>query len=330
MLLSLVNDILDFSRVEENALELVRDKFELRDILAPTPHYRAMAEQTGTTITVAPVPACPPLIGDRRRLEQVLGNLLNNAVKFTHQGRITVELTITNQSPSEVLVQLDVADTGPGVPEESRTRIFEPFRQADEGVNRAHGGSGLGLAIVNRLCRLMGGTVELVGSGEPGARFRVTLPFPLAASRPPGDEPETETKPKPIPDLHCRVLVVEDNPDAMDIITELLTVRGCSVHQAADGPEGVRAAEDTDFDLIFMDCHLPVLNGYEATRRIRRTLQDQGRPQPPIVALTADAFSGDREKCLQAGMQDHLSKPFTPDQLISMLEQHLSQPQCET
>lgn len=311
-LLTLVNDILDFSRLEAGRLTIEQSPFDLGSCIREAVELmqpQIQARGLGMEFTTAPA-TLPRLSGDAGRIRQVLLNLLSNAIKFTHEGQIEVRVLCETRAPDRVGVHIAVRDTGIGMPKAAKQRLFESFTQLDNGSTRRYGGSGLGLAISKSLVELMGGKIGI--DSEPGAGttawFTLTLPaapleHPVNQSAPAAESGWTVPM-----NGHCRVLLVEDNAVNQRLGQRQLEKLGLRVNLAADGAEAVELCRNIAYDLILMDCQMPVLDGYEATRRIRE-LGDWGRGVP-IVALTANAFPEDRQRCFDAGMNAHLAKPI--------------------
>jgi signal transduction histidine kinase/CheY-like chemotaxis protein len=322
-LLSLINDILDFSKIEAGKLEIEEVEFRLDDIIAKTVNInRGKAQEKGLAIHYSVPALTSHLIGDPYRLQQVLTNLIGNAVKFTKQGEININVGALDLAEGNAkdrrTFEFSVQDTGIGIPAERRRDIFEAFAQADGSITRNYGGTGLGLSISNQLIGLMGGTTLKVSSEEGrGSRFFFSLPF-----KPGGPITEKITAATNLPEaIHeigpCRVLLVEDNPVNVRLACRILENQGHTVVVAENGKLGVEAFTSSDFDLVLMDMQMPVMDGIEATREIRAIeKKDPARSKPvPIIAMTANAMKGDRERCLDAGMDGYTTKPINAQAL---------------
>jgi CheY-like chemotaxis protein len=262
----------------------------------------------------------PPaqLVGDPVRMRQVLVNLVDNSIKFTDRGEVVVRVEAQPTAPDMVRLRLAVRDTGIGIPAAQRSRIFQHFTQADSSSTRKHGGTGLGLAICSQLVALMGGRIEVESEEGHGSLFTVDLRFLLAPTQPVA--PARDVAPAVstgVDGARRRVLLAEDNPVNQLVARGLLTCLGCDVDVAANGQEAVRLFAAARYDLVLMDCMMPGLDGYEATAAIRRIEPADGRT--PVVAMTASAMQGDRERCLAAGMDDYLSKPVDRAALARVL-----------
>ena len=327
-LLRLIDDVLDFSKIEAGKLSLdpvefaVRDALEdIRKIFGP----RAAEKQLLLAFSVgSDVPE--RLVGDSDRLRQVLVNLIGNALKFTADGRVSVHVDVASSGADFAELRFAVSDTGIGIPLDKQRLIFDPFSQADGSTTRRYGGTGLGLTISGRIVAMMGGTLGV--HSEPGkgscffftARFAARPARPVVASLPvpaPAPRPLVKVAPSAVEPL--RVLLAEDNAVNQRLTERLLSKRGHTVVIANDGQEAVDAASRDVFDLILMDVQMPVMNGFEATSAIRAFECEAGR-RTPVVAITAHAMSGDRERCLEAGMDAYISKPVRAYELYAAVE----------
>ena len=319
-LLTLVNDILDFSKIEAGKLDLRPAQFSLREMLTSTLEpLRYQAEQKGVSLgwTIA-ADVADQIEADGGRIQQVLINLAGNAVKFTEQGRVAVDVKLNNECGDQLELHVCVTDTGIGVPADKLQSIFAPFEQLDGSSTRKYAGTGLGLAIVGKLVELLGGTVWVQSEVGRGSRFHFTFACRrLRTVFVPGPACEDQSPPRVCRKL--RILVAEDYPVNQLIARRILEKRGHSVTVVVNGQEAVDAVSNEDFDLVLMDIQMPVLGGVEATEEIRRRELGSGR-HLPIVALTANAMQGDHELFKGAGMDDYISKPFQPEQLLSTIE----------
>jgi PAS domain S-box-containing protein len=317
-LLRIINDILDFSKIEAGHLELEREPFSLRETVAGAASTIAPeALRKGLDLSWDVAPGVPDaLLGDATRLRQVLLNLLGNAAKFTAKGLIRVEVRGKSAEDGGLELHFVVKDSGIGIPPAQQRLIFEPFRQADGTITRKYGGTGLGLAISARLVRNMRGTIWVESQVGHGSAFHFTACFgaaevPREAAEAPGARGETDR-----PSL--AILVVEDDLISRTLASTVLTHNGHSVATAANGVEALWLVERRPFDVILMDVQMPQMDGFEATERIRRRESRTGG-RVPIVAMTAHAMKGDRERCLAAGMDDYISKPLDLSQLLALL-----------
>jgi PAS domain S-box-containing protein len=311
-LLSLVNDILDVSKIEAGQMEIERVPFDLHELVEDLATlYRLRATEKSLLFRVRLDRNVPQnVLADPTRLRQVLVNLLGNALKFTASGWIGLNVSATQEDAAHVL-EFAVIDTGIGIPADVQPQLFTRFMQADSSTSRKFGGSGLGLSIVRQLVDLMGGTVSVTSRPGKGSRFKVTLPVMVAK-----DTPAASQWQDVAPSAHgARILVAEDNTTNQVVAFGMLRKLGYEdVSVANDGVEAVEMATREEFDIILMDCQMPELDGYEATRRLRAA-----GCTAAILAMTANAIKGDRERCLEAGMNDYLTKPIDLKALRAML-----------
>jgi CheY-like chemotaxis protein len=277
----------------------------------------------------------PILIGDPTRVRQILLNLLNNAVKFTEQGKVYLEVRRLAESNQDVQLRFSVTDTGIGLSEADQKKLFQSFSQADTSTTRRFGGSGLGLAICRKLVELMGGTINVVSCLGKGSTFSLTINF---------DKPNAATHPKPATTVNANgssevrqspdngvaipamvstdslILLAEDNPINQVVAVKQLEKLGYKVEIAHNGLEAVGARRERNYQIIFMDCQMPEMDGYEATKKIRQIEAEQNLEPSRIIAMTANAMEGDAELCLATGMDDYLSKPVDRNKLINVLK----------
>ncbi len=320
-LMAVLDDVLDFSRVESGQLEIQRRVFDLELAVRDTARlFEAEAAAKSVQLTVTLAPGLPRHVrGDPARLRQILANLMDNAVKFTAQGRIEVRAAAA--APGKV--RIEVIDTGVGIPAEAHARIFEAFTQADGSLTRRHGGSGLGLTLVRGLVNLMLGECGLDSTPGAGSRFWIELPLPAASA-----EEAAVARRAALPQYPGkRVLLVEDDALNARIASMMLAARGITVVHAGNGAIGAREYEnrgERGLDLVLMDCQMPEMDGFESTRRIRDIERARGWPATPVAAFTAHAFSGYREQCLEAGMNDYISKPVTAPAFDALLGRWLA------
>ena len=328
-LMGIINDILDFSKIEARKLELENIPFDLAEIAAEVVElFAERAHGKGLQLSCVRPPAMPTALrGDPGRVRQILGNLVSNAIKFTDQGEIVLRLRLLEDAALSGLYGLEVQDSGIGVPAEVQEQIFQAFTQADGSTTRRYGGTGLGLAISTRLAQLMGGTLTLESAAGRGSTFRLTVRFDKQqeATAPAATVPQAVASATPESRARgalsgLRVLLAEDNPVNQAVAVAMLEHLGAVVTVAGHGQEALDALAASAVDLMLVDCQMPVMDGYEATAEIRRQEARSGSKRHlPIVALTANAVSGDRERCLAAGMDDYLSKPFAYAELERIL-----------
>jgi len=349
-LLALIDDVLDLSRIEASKLTLQVTSFDLRalvheavDLMATTARGKPVA--LGATISWR----LPNRVeGDPIRLRQVLVNLLHNAVKFTERGRIVLDVGVIGESEDAVQLRFEVRDTGIGIAEDQFDSVFDAFTQVDASSTRRHGGTGLGLAIVKEIAELMGGRVGVDSRIAHGSTFWLELSLkraaePASAPAATGDavrrgpspvetndavatQHEHRSAPLPtagearegVPSAH--ILLAEDDAVNQMVLAAMLEQLGCRVDIVDDGEAACSAAAQTHYDMVFMDCHMPVMDGFEAARRIRDEESRSDGTHTPIVALTALALAGDRERCLSSGMDDYMTKPVRAAQLAAAVQ----------
>jgi PAS domain S-box-containing protein len=325
-LLAIINDILDVSKIEAGRLALDPTDFELHALVDQACAVAGLqAGKLGLRLDLQIDPDVPRRVhGDAGRFRQILSNLLSNAAKFTTEGEVTVRVS----APTESAIRVEVVDTGIGIDAAVLADMFEPFTQADSSTTRVFGGTGLGLTIARQLVMLMDGTIG--ARSEPGRGSTFWFELPLNATSPSGS-PATATAPPSEPAATDRqdgepiVLVVEDNHVNQIVAVRNLQRCGFRADVAGDGREALAALEQTHYDAVLMDCQMPIMNGYDATIEIRRREHSNGR-HTPIIAMTASAMTGDRELCLQAGMDDYVTKPILAPQLAEVLARWIAQP----
>lgn len=320
-LLTILNDILEFSRldsgrvvVEHEPFDLMRTLDDVMALMGPS------AREKGITLDLDPMGETGGeiehfLVGDVARLRQILLNLVGNAVKFTEEGGVTVSVRAHGRHKERSVLRFEITDTGVGIPEHARPRLFQSFSQADTSISRRFGGTGLGLAICKRLVELMGGEIGVDSHAGRGSRFWFTLPF--AAAIEPWAAPAAAVAPPTRPARPLEILLAEDNMVNQKVATVLLERAGHRVTAVANGRRAVEAVAAKRFDLVLMDIHMPEMDGFEATRHIRALAGAIARI--PIIAMTANVLAGDEEKCLAGGMDDYVGKPFKPADLMAKL-----------
>ena len=329
-LLGLINQILDLSKIEAGKVVLEKTDFELSALLEDATQIQALeARRKGLEFIVAVDPDVPPFLrGDTTRLSQVIVNLVTNAVKFTSQGSVRVAVALDSRDGGSVTLRFRVSDTGIGIAPEQARHLFSPFVQADGSTTRKFGGTGLGLFISRQLVELMGGRIAFESETGRGACFWFTAIVEKAeAARFPASPNAAPIHPQgrvPAENMrHAHVLVVEDNSVNREVAIALLQHFGHRVDTAENGHEAVEALRARRYDLVLMDCQMPEMDGYEATRLIRDPATGALNPRTAIVAVTASAMTGDREKCIAAGMDDYLAKPLEPESLSRVLDRWL-------
>ncbi len=310
-LLGVLNDILDFSKIEAGKLELASEEFRPAQVIEEVEQMfslRAREKKIGISCRIASeIPEW--VVGDPARLKQVLVNLVGNAIKFTEEGKVTISIDLQDRSENEVALKICVSDTGIGIPLEHQQTIFKAFHQADTSSTRRFGGTGLGLAISSHLISLMGGQIWLESKLGVGSRFYFTVLFKVASgTRVPEDSlAGVASHHSPLPPL--RILLAEDNLINQKLAVRLLENHGHEVVVAHNGKEVLDCLERSSFDLVLMDVQMPEMDGFRATAIIRRQEQNSLR-HLPVIAMTAHAMKGDRERCLEAGMDGYVAKPI--------------------
>ncbi len=318
-LLNLINDILDFSKIEAGKLELECVQFNLRNMAEETVDLLSQQADDKNVNLACLVNAAVPaeVIGDPGRLRQILMNLIGNALKFTSHGEVLLYVSEEKRTEKDVHLRFEVRDSGIGIREEKQKDIFAAFSQADDSTTREYGGTGLGLAICRQLVTMMGGTIGVESAVGEGSIFWFTTVFIVGnESESPADTRHEALIPK---SFDLSILVVEDNITNQIVAQGTLEKFGCKVGLADNGMESLAAIKKNQYDLVFMDCQMPVMDGYEATKNIRRIEQEHGLERVPIIALTAHALKGDRERCMAVGMDDYITKPFNEKQLANIL-----------
>jgi CheY-like chemotaxis protein len=316
-LITVIDDILDFSKIEAGKFDLICDDFDLVEALdGVAAMTRTSAANKGLQLNVAVGPDVPQVLrGDEHRLRQILLNLVSNAVKFTERGGIDVEVERVAETPERTMLRFTVRDTGIGIPLDAQPRLFDAFYQVEGTYKRKAGGTGLGLAICSRLVGLMGGKIGVDSMPGIGSRFWFTADFVRSRLQAPRAE---LAPPAPESTLPARILLVDDLEVNRDIAAALLTQAGHAVDFAGDGASAVAAVAAHDYDLILMDVQMPVMDGYEATARIRSLPGAKG--QVPIMAMTAYATRQDIERCTLAGMNGHIAKPIDRRTLLAAVK----------
>jgi two-component system, sensor histidine kinase len=326
-LMAILNDVLDHAKIEAGKLTLARAPLSLHATAASVVAlFRANADAKGLALTIDVEPGTPNwVLGDAQRLKQVLLNLVGNAIKFTERGGVSLRVSLAERVGALAKLRFEVADSGIGVAPEAQTTLFQPFHQVDGRRNRRAGGTGLGLAISQKIVEAMGGQIGLESELGQGSLFHFSVAFELDPNPPAHDAGDTsistmstETLP-----LSGTVLVVEDNPVNRVIAEEMLASLGVECVGASDGAEALDLLAAQSVDLVLMDCQMPVMDGYTATQQWRAREHEEGRSRLPIVALTANAYEEDVVHAREAGMDAHLAKPYTREQLREMLARWL-------
>ncbi len=331
-LLSVINDVLDFSRLESGMAPVEQSATDVHTLTADVVSlFEASAEQKGIAV-ICDIRSSVPryLLLDHIKTKQVLSNLVGNAVKFTSDGLITLAVSYTSHSEEhEGTLHFHVIDQGVGIAEDQIERLFEPFTQADSSTTRTMGGTGLGLAICRQISDLLGGTLTVESQPKVGSTFEFSFPVEVAA---PPEKPRRETPIKPVIDefVKLRVLVAEDNPINLSVLQgnlERIGIQGENIEVATNGQEAFDLAKRHSFDVVFMDCQMPVLDGFRATELIRESTEIS--EQPYVIAATASVLKEDIDRCYQCGMNNVLTKPLRRDEIIEALSESQKPPAAE-
>jgi PAS domain S-box-containing protein len=347
VLLGILNDVLDFSKIEAGRMELAPQPFLLREVLDSLSNVMTLpATARGISLAIAAEDNVPAvLVGDAMRLQQILLNLVGNAVKFTERGGVSVRVALDEEEAGDGLrLRFAVRDTGIGMDPEQQSRLFSAFNQADASTTRRFGGTGLGLAICRRLAELMGGDISVRSTPGAGSEFVATLPFGVAEADAPVEHPALQTvaaqgwmmpetpalqeppaatapEQQDAPRLQgLRLLLVEDHPLNQLVARGMLEHAGASVEVAENGQLAVDRLRDhaADYDIVLMDVQMPVMDGYEATRHIRHTLG----LKLPVLAMTAGVMQSEKDQCIDAGMDDFIAKPVDVEQMLDTISRH--------
>jgi CheY-like chemotaxis protein/HPt (histidine-containing phosphotransfer) domain-containing protein len=330
-MLALIGDILDLSKIEAGKVVIERLDFDLHRMVADLAQlWRLQANAKGLAFELRVAPETPHLLrGDPNRVRQVLNNLATNAFKFTAQGQVALQVELVSQQDGQATIRFAVTDTGIGLRPDQAAALFSPFVQADASTTRKYGGTGLGLAISKHLVEMMGGKIGIASREGEGSTFWFTTVFEhppqSATSSASASASQTVSSTRLVAPpvaagalLTARILIADDNPTNRMVALAQVGQLGYQADGVANGAEAVEALRRRQYDLVLMDCEMPVMNGYEATRRIR-----ESNPRLPIVALSANVTSGDRDRCFREGMSDFLSKPVDLRRLAEVLDQWL-------
>lgn len=324
-LLTIINDILDFSKIEAGKLIFEEIDFhfpnlmkDLQDTVTFAMNEKGLSFKTQVDSNIPSV-----LVGDPGRLQQVLRNLLSNAIKFTSSGSVTLRAKLVSHENKTSKIKFEIQDTGIGINEEDRNKLFEKFAQADQSMTRRYGGTGLGLSICKNLVQIMGGEIGLESKLGAGSTFWFTAQLKNGDAN--SIKTETVVNSTPQTKLSGRVLIAEDNPINQTIAVKIVEKVGCRADAVGNGLEAVTALKSFPYDLVLMDCHMPEMDGFEATRAIREFEKQNNKKQIPIIALTASAMNSDKDLCLQAGMNDYLTKPVDVSRIHSALQKWIPQ-----
>ncbi|MBS1773263.1 MAG: response regulator [Bacteroidetes bacterium] len=315
-LLNIINDLLDFSKIKSGKFHIDADDFNIADTIRKAIYPLQVKAQEKNLVLNCYIDTNVPEIvtGDSLRLQQMIINLAGNAVKFTQHGSITVKLYPIEQSDNHIILGIDVSDTGIGIPADKLDKVFELYTQSDKDTSRVYGGTGLGLAIVKQLAELQNGNITVTSEPGKGSTFTIRIPY---KTRQQTTHQQNAVKGSIASGLlnGLHILVAEDNLINQKVVVYTLKNQGADVTVANNGKEAVHALSENNYHLILMDLQMPEMDGYQATRHIRSEMNSA----IPIIAMTADAMKGESDKCIAAGMQDYISKPFEPKELFNKI-----------
>jgi CheY-like chemotaxis protein len=325
-LLGLLNDILDLSRVESGKITLEQIEFHLPNVVkSVTKGLAVIALKKNLKLEAVIDKDVPELIkGDPVRLRQILINLINNAIKFTHKGTIYAKVKVSQIKDNQAVLQFSVVDQGIGIPPDKHEKVFEVFTQADDSTNRRFGGTGLGLAICKRLTEMMGGSIWVESEEGKGSTFHFTGLFDVIALKSTVKDDHPVVSSGPLTSMnHIKILLAEDNMVNQKIAIRMLEKQGWNVTAVENGQEVINRLDNEKFDVVLMDAQMPILDGLEATRLIRQNEKTTGK-HIPIIALTARAMTEDREELVKAGMDGYVAKPIDRQKLFEEIEKILT------
>lgn len=327
-LLRIITDILDFSKIEAGKIDIHEEPFAFDELIDSCVElFGERAKNKNLELIAKPVPFKCRVEGDAVRLRQIFCNLISNAIKFTKEGRVEVDSCIIEENASHIRVRVSISDTGIGISQSHMHRLFNPFEQADGSTSRNFGGTGLGLSISRELARLMGGEIECTSEQDSGSVFSVVVPLEKSIDR------EQTTKAEKTADAHsatknsiycgasAKVLVVEDNPVNQEVARRFLNRLKCRTTIVENGARAIEVLNQESYDIVFMDCQMPKMDGYVATGKIRSGEAGETNRHVRITAMTAHAMHGDEKKCLDAGMDSYISKPMKMSDLEEALRQ---------
>lgn len=325
-LLVIINDILDFNKIESGKIELDSTEFSVEDIINGVVRtIKFKADEKGLRVSKTMDADIPALVmGDPVRYNQIVLNLMGNAVKFTESGRIGVTVEIVEENDTHIILRTEISDTGIGIPEDKLETIFESFTQATSQTTREYGGTGLGLAISKELVELQEGSFEVDSTVGKGSTFSFILPFLKADLTTIKKQEARKTYDGKIP-AGTRILLVEDNRINVEVAAKLLHKwnDGLTIDHAENGEMAIKYLTERDYDIVLMDLQMPVMDGYSAAKHIRNNMQ-QPKRDIPIIAISASAFRADQQKVFDCGMNDYVSKPFVPEKLFEKIVQYVT------
>ena len=327
-LLSIINDILDFSKIEAGKITIEKQAFNIKQLLqdiAETMQHQADTKGLSVTLNTSQIHQ-DWVVGDESRVRQIVVNLLGNAIKFTERGAVAISAS-TKMDEQSVQFECEIQDTGIGISSDQAKKLFSAFNQADASTTRKYGGTGLGLVISKKLCTLMGGKLSLESELGRGSTFNFRLTFEKSHAEQQPQAPAATISEPPTAQPTCRILLVEDNEINQLVAEGMLEDYGYACEMAENGEIAltmlINASTTNPYDLILMDCQMPIMDGYACTQAIRAGKAGDKHKVIPIIAMTANAMKGDREKCIAAGMDDYLTKPLDEEVFIKMLQQWL-------
>ena len=328
-LLTIINNILDFSKIEAGKMELEIIEFDLRPTLEDTAQLLSLrADEKGLKLICQIDPAVPSYLkGDPGKIRQIITNLIGNALKFTHQGEVIISAKLSSDLDGCAIILFEIHDSGIGIPPDRLEAVFAPFAQADGSTTRKYGGTGLGLAICKQLAELMGGEIGVTSEEGHGSTFWFTARFEKLSDQAMMNQTSEVLKTSEVvkytvaenAERNIRILLAEDNIINQKVAQNILSKLGYKADVVADGREAVRALELIDYDIVLMDCQMPEMDGFEATTMIRNPESNVLNHSVPIIAMTANAMKGDREACIEVGMDDYLTKPVKKEELAALL-----------
>ena len=320
-LLHIVNDLLDFSKVEADKITLEDSNFNLRDFCESVISFlEPSAQASSIKLRLKVEEDIPEVIrGDENRLRQILINILGNAIKFTEKGHVKLHVKVVEKSDTDALIRFVCSDTGIGIPDHMHKEIFNVFTQVDGSITRKFGGTGLGLAISSRLVKLMDGNISLKSKVDKGTTFNIELPFAIKVKRSSKAKIQTRVPKEAEPARNMRILLAEDDPINQVLVKRVLERFGMEVIIADNGKKVVELSQKEDYDVILMDVQMPEIDGYQATALIR-SKEKKTKKHTPIIALTSRAMDEDKKKGFDIGMDDFLTKPVSPPDLVDKIE----------
>jgi len=312
----IINDILDIAKMESGKVTIDNKEYNLRNTISSVLELFASRAMDKNLMLTSDIDETVPelVIGDAARLSQILFNLIGNGIKFTKKGEVNLTIRVLSRQKSKVELKFIVSDTGIGIGNSKLKYIFKAFAQARSNTSRKYGGTGLGLTIVKRLIELQGGAIAVRSKPHEGSEFSFNLPFRLSKNTTNVNHQSRHDSRDNIDLKDVKVLLAEDNPVNQLVTKDLIIESGATVVVADNGIETIKAFEKEEFDIILMDCQMPVMDGYDTMRYVRNEMEEKKR-SIPIIALTAQASAGEKEKCQDAGANDYLSKPYNPNEL---------------